>query len=68
MTFIYQFPKEEGDIGPFVSNENLWLKYKLCPLKSCFVAICFRCWYGFLNWHVMQPLHNTLIQIGAFGK
>ena len=41
MTIIYEFPSEEGDIGHFVSNEILWLKYKLCPLKSCFSAICF---------------------------
>ena len=34
-------PSEDGEIGPFVSNEIRWLKYKLCPLKSCFCAICF---------------------------
>ena len=32
MTIIYEFPSEDGDIGPFVSNEILYLKYTLCPL------------------------------------
>ena len=38
---LYEFPSEEGVICLFVSNETLWLKYKICPLKSCFSAICF---------------------------
>ena len=38
-TIIFDFPSEEGDIGPFVSNEVLWLKYKLCPLKSCYFLL-----------------------------
>ena len=38
---MYEFPSDDGEIGPFVSNEIRWLKYKLCPLKSCFCAICF---------------------------
>ena len=25
MTIRYEFPSDEGDIGPFVSNEILWL-------------------------------------------
>ena len=41
MTIFYEFPSEEGDISPFVLNDFLWLKYKLCLLKSCFSAICF---------------------------
>ena len=41
MTVIYEFPSEEGDTGPFVSNDILWLSYKLSPLKSCFSAVCF---------------------------
>ena len=39
MTIIYEFPSEDGDIGPLVSNKILWLKYKVCPIKSCFSAI-----------------------------
>ena len=38
---VRKFLSEYGEIGPFVSNENLWLKYKLCPLKSCFVLFVF---------------------------
>ena len=38
---MYEFPSEESDIGPFVSNEILWLKYKFCSLKSCFVQFVF---------------------------
>ena len=40
ITIINEFQSEEGEIGPFVSNEILWFEYKLCPLKSCFSAIC----------------------------
>ena len=65
---MYEFPSEDGEIGPFVSNEILWLKYRLCPLKSCFSAICFWLSLVFFNWHIIQSLHNTLIQIGAFEK
>ena len=39
MTIIYESLSEEGDIGPFVSNEILWFKYKLCPLKFCFFLL-----------------------------
>ena len=38
---MYEFPSEKGDIGPFVSNEILWLKYNFCPLKSCFFDVLF---------------------------
>ena len=38
-TIIFDFPSEEGDIGPFVSNEVLWLKYKRCPSKSCYFLL-----------------------------
>ena len=41
ITVIHEFPSEVGDNGPFVSNKILWLKYKLCTLKSCTSAICF---------------------------
>ena len=41
ITIISEFPSEDEDIGPFASNDILWLNYKLCPLKSCFSAICF---------------------------
>ena len=41
MNILYEFPSEDGDIGPFVSNENLSLKYRFCPLKSCFLLFVF---------------------------
>ena len=68
ITIIFEFSSVEGDIGSFVSNEVLWLKYKVCPFKSCFSASCFWYGYGLFNWHVMQSLHNSLFQIGAFGN
>ena len=68
ITLIDEFPSEEGDIGSLVSNEILWLDNRLCPLKSCFSANCFSSGKGLLKWHVMQSLHNTFIQISAFGK
>ena len=68
MTILYEFPSEDGDIGPFVSNENLSLKYRFCPLKSCFPAVCFWFGYGLFNWHVIQSLQNTLIPTGASAK
>ena len=34
---MFEYPFEEGDLGPFASRDVLWLKYKLCPLKSCFL-------------------------------
>ena len=33
---MYEFSSEEGDIGPFVSKDNLLIKYKLCPLSLVF--------------------------------
>ena len=30
---MYQFPSEDGDEGPFVSKDNLWLQNKFCPKK-----------------------------------
>ena len=69
MTTMYESPSEEGDIGPFVSKEILRFKYKLCLLKSCFFLLfAFNVGMVLFNWHVMQSLHKTLIQIGAFGK
>ena len=44
------------------------VKIQTFPLRTCFSAICFWCGYDLFNRHVMQLLHNTLIQIGAFGK
>ena len=37
---MYEFLSEEGHIELFVSNEFLWLKCRLYPLKSCFSANC----------------------------
>ena len=68
ITIIYEFPSEDADIGHFVSKEILWLKYKLCALKSCFSAIRYWFWYGLFNWDIMQSLHNTYIKFDAFGK
>ena len=62
MTLIYEFPSEKGDIGPFESNQILWMKYNLCPLKSCFSADFFWCGHGLFN-SVVQSLHNAFIQI-----
>ena len=41
MTIIYEFPSEDADIGPFVSNEILHLKYTLCPLNLVFLHFVF---------------------------
>ena len=65
---MYEFPSEEGGIGPFVSKDFLWLKYRLFPLMFYFSAICSECENGLTNRHVMQSWHNTFIQIGAIGK
>ena len=62
ITILYEFPFEEGDIGPFVSNEILWLKYILCLLKLWFFCYLFLMWVWFFNWHVMQSLHNGSIK------
>ena len=35
---IYEFASEEGDMGPLVSHETLWLKNRLCALESCYSA------------------------------
>ena len=40
MTIMYDFPSDDGNIGPFVPKEVPWLKFKIGPLKSCFLAIC----------------------------
>ena len=45
---MYEFLSEEGHIGPFVSNDILWLKCRLYPLKSCFSAYCFGLEMAFL--------------------
>ena len=42
-TVLYEFPSEDVYIGHLVSNGNLSLKYKHCPIKSCFSAFCFYC-------------------------
>ena len=50
-TMMYEFPSEEGEKGPFVLNEVMWLKNKPCLLKSSF---CFRHGKGFLSCQVRQ--------------
>ena len=49
ITIMYEFLSEDSDKGPFVSNDILWSKYRLCPLKLCFSANCFWCGYGVFN-------------------
>ena len=60
---IHEFPSEESDIGPFVSNDFQWLKYELCPFRSSVSAKCFWFGYDFFNWHVMQSLQKFLSKL-----
>ena len=44
MNIIYEFPSEDGEIGPSVPNKSLCLKYRLFPLKSFFFCNLFLIW------------------------
>ena len=37
---MYEFPSDDSNIGPFVTKEVPWLKFKVGPLKYCLSANC----------------------------
>ena len=59
MTLMWEFTSEEAKLGPFVSNDTLWLKHELCLLQSCF--FCNFSWRGkvVFKWHVLKSLQSS---------
>ena len=44
---IYEFPSEDGEIGPFVSNDIV-IKIKTLSFKILFFCDLFLIWIGFI--------------------
>ena len=44
------------------------IKLEILSFKILFFCNFFRFGKGLFNWHIIQSLHNTLTQIGAFVK
>ena len=68
MTIIYEFPSDDGNIGPFVPKEVPWLTFKVGPLKSCLSAIRLQWGEHLSGCHVRQSSQISLIDIGRAEK